>query len=67
MNDERWYTVEELAQRWRVNAETVRRWVRSGQIVALVLGQKAGFRFAASEVRRFEEARMSRWKHDDES
>jgi excisionase family DNA binding protein len=58
MDEERWYTVEELAERWRVNPETVRRWIRTRQLTVLRLGDKAGYRVGHEEVARFERERM---------
>lgn len=58
MDDQRWYTVAELAERWRLNAEVIRRWIRAGKIEVLELGGKAGYRVRASEVEKFERERM---------
>jgi excisionase family DNA binding protein len=58
MDDERWYTVGQVAERWQLNAEVVRRWIRGGKVDALELGGKAGYRIRASEVERFERDHM---------
>ena len=65
MDDERWYTVAELAERWRLNTEVVRRWIRRGDVEALELGGKAGYRIRASEVERFEQERIKKRRADD--
>ena len=41
MGDE-WLTVDEVAERLKVHAETVRRWVRAGALAALDLGSRSG-------------------------
>lgn len=43
--DIRWLTVENVATRLQISQETVRRWIRSGQLPVLELGgPKAGYR-----------------------
>uniref|UniRef100_A0A831X6V0 DNA-binding protein n=1 Tax=Thermorudis peleae TaxID=1382356 RepID=A0A831X6V0_9BACT len=46
-------TVREVAERLRVNAETVRRWLRSGQLKGVWLSDRAGWRIPAGELERF--------------
>jgi excisionase family DNA binding protein len=54
MAAERMLTVEDIADRLSVNPETVRRWIRGGQLKAVLIGgRKTGFRVAESEVDRF--------------
>jgi len=46
-------TVPEVAERLRLNEETVRRWLRTGKIQGVRLGgTRAGYRIPASEVDR---------------
>jgi excisionase family DNA binding protein len=45
-------TVDEAADRLRVHAETVRRWLRSGKLRGNLLSERAGYRIPASEVER---------------
>ena len=52
MDDERLFTVSEVAERLRVNEETVRRWIRTGRLVAVMPGgRKAGYRISERAVR----------------
>ena len=52
--DERWLTVAEVAERFRVTTETVRRWIRNGELPVLDLGgPKAGYRIKESDLARF--------------
>ncbi len=51
---ERFLTVAEVARELRVSPETVRRWLRAGQLRGVRLGgDKAGYRIAAAELERF--------------
>jgi excisionase family DNA binding protein len=60
MADETMLTVEEVASRLRVHPQTVRRWIRSGEITAVRLGTKAGFRVRTSELVAFMGRRETR-------
>ena len=45
-------TVEEAAARMRVNAETVRRWIRTGKLRAAKPSLKSHYRIPESELQR---------------
>lgn len=47
-----YFTVQELANRWKITPTTLRRWRRAGRIKASFMGR--GVRFAITEVERFE-------------
>ena len=54
MADVRWLTVRDVAEILRVHEETVRRWIRRGDLMALDLGgPRAGYRIRPSELDRF--------------
>ncbi len=53
MQEQRYLTVEEIAQEMRVTDETVRRWLRSGQLAGLNLGRKAGWRIERTDLEDF--------------
>jgi len=55
--DERIFTVEEVAKALSVHPETVRNWIKSGQLRAMKLGGSAGYRIPESA---FEEFRRER-------
>jgi excisionase family DNA binding protein len=58
MDREEWMTVDEVAELFRVNAETVRRWIRAGDLPVLDLGgPKTGYRIRRSDVAAYAEAR----------
>ncbi len=51
--DDRLLTVAEVADRLRLNPETVRRWLRHGKLAGISLGSdRGGWRVPASELRR---------------
>ncbi len=53
MTDERYWRVPEVAERLRVDPETVRRWLRAGKLRGMLLSQQGGYRIPDSELRRF--------------
>jgi excisionase family DNA binding protein len=58
MDTERVYTVSEVAALLHISIETVRRWLRSGELQGFMLGgTKMGYRIRATEVTRFLAAR----------
>lgn len=53
MDDERWLTVPEFAERVRAAPETVRRWLRQGKLRGVRPGgTKLGYRIRESEIHR---------------
>ena len=51
---EHWLTVEQVATLFQLNQETVRRWIRSGELAVLDLGgSKAGYRIKRSDLDAF--------------
>ncbi len=49
----RWLTVAEVASRLQVSTETVRRWIRAGELPVLDLGGKAGYRIREDVLEEF--------------
>lgn len=59
--EERLLTVAQVAEQLQVNPETVRRWLRSGKLRGISLGDRAGYRIPERELRRFlEEAGLGK-------
>lgn len=57
-HDEReWRTVAQVAGLFQVHEETVRRWIRDGQLPVLDLGKKAGYRIRPEDLDAFIAAR----------
>ena len=62
---DRLLTVPEVAERLRVNRETVRRWLRQGRLRGTLMGgTKAGYRIKESEVARIEAEGIGGSSHD---
>jgi excisionase family DNA binding protein len=54
MDGDKLLTVEEVAERLRVNPYTVRRWLRDGTLSGKLMGgRRGGYRIAESELARF--------------
>jgi excisionase family DNA binding protein len=51
--EEQWLTVEQVAERLQVHIETVRRWIRSGDLPGVRLGRRAGYRVKAADLDAF--------------
>ncbi|MGB3328470.1 MAG: helix-turn-helix domain-containing protein, partial [Thermomicrobiales bacterium] len=51
--DTRLLTVREVAERVRVTEETVRRWLRSGELPGVMLSRKAGWRIRPEALAAF--------------
>ena len=53
MTRETMYTVQEVADQLNVHPDTVRQWIRSGELEAIDLGGRAGFRVSESALQKF--------------
>ena len=53
MAEERWLTVAEIAERLRVHENTVRRWLRSGDLPGRGFGGRTGYRVRESDLEKF--------------
>jgi excisionase family DNA binding protein len=56
-SEEQLLTVAQVADRLQVNSETVRRWLRSGELPGILLGDRAGYRVSAADLKAFLDAR----------
>jgi excisionase family DNA binding protein len=57
--DEEYYTPADIAKRLKVSEETVRRWLRSGDLKGLQFGRRGGFRVPASALHEFLERKLA--------
>ena len=48
-----WLTVPQVAEDLQVNEETVRRWIRAGELPVANLGRKAGYRIRREDLDEF--------------
>ncbi len=53
MIEDRWYTVEEIAGRLQVHEQTVRRWLRDGDLDGRNFGGRTGWRISESAINEF--------------
>jgi excisionase family DNA binding protein len=53
MAHEEWLTAQEVAAALRVHVETVRRWLRTGELRGYRFGDKTGYRVKASDLEAF--------------
>lgn len=51
--DDTWYTVEEIATRFKVTEETVRRWLRAKDLAGHNFGGRTGYRVRESDLNAF--------------
>ena len=51
--NETYFTVEEVAERLKVNEQTVRRWLREGDLVGIPFGGRTGWRVTEIELQAF--------------
>ncbi len=53
MAEDEWLTVAEVAQRLKLNQETIRRWLRTRKLRGMLISDSAGWRIRTSELERF--------------
>ena len=59
--NEEWMSVEQVAEKIKVSEETVRRWIRAGDLPVLDLGgPRSGYRIRTSDLESFLQARYGR-------
>ncbi len=51
--NEQWLTVVQIAHRLQVHQETVRRWLRTGQLKGRNFGGKSGYRVRSEDLEAF--------------
>ena len=57
MVEDRWHTVSEVAEALRVHEQTVRRWLRSGDLAGYNFGGKTGYRIREDDLEAFLETK----------
>ena len=50
---ERLLTVEDVAERLQVNEQTVRRWLREGELTGVPFGGRTGWRISEADLQAF--------------
>lgn len=61
--ERRYVTVEEAAQTIGVHPQTVRRWLRAGQMLGTLISRTAGYRIPRAEVERVLSEGLREGKH----
>ncbi len=64
MGREAYLTVQDVADQLNVHADTVRKWIRNGELAAIPLGGTAGYRITQAAVDKFLRERMNRAQND---
>ena len=57
MADQTWLSVQDVVEKLDVHEQTVRRWIKSGELTAYLLGDRAGYRIAAADLQVFMDRR----------
>jgi len=53
MTEEQWHDVKYIVNLLQVHEQTVRRWIKSGELPAILFGRKGGYRVKASDLNAF--------------
>ena len=53
----RWYTVADIVELLQVHEQSVRRWLRDGELRGTLLGRKGGYRVLGSDLQVFLDGR----------
>jgi excisionase family DNA binding protein len=62
MSDEQWYDVKQIVAKLQVHEQTVRKWIKDGELPAIMFGRKGGYRVKASDLDAFLEAQAQKGK-----
>ena len=62
MTDEQWLEVKDIVDKLTVHEQTVRRWIREGELPALMFSRRSGYRVRARDLDAFLEAQMEKGK-----
>jgi excisionase family DNA binding protein len=62
MTDERWYEVKDIVGLLHVHEQTVRRWIKQGDLPAILFGRKGGYRVKGSDLQAFLDAQAEKGK-----
>lgn len=55
----RWYTVADVVEMLQLHEQTVRRWIRDGELPAYSLGRRSGYRISGEDLAEFLERRAT--------
>ena len=60
MIEDKWYTVAEIAERLKVEDQTVRRWLKNRELLGSNFGGRTGWRIREADVNAFLERRAGK-------
>jgi excisionase family DNA binding protein len=60
MASTKWITTSEVASKLNIHIETVRRWIRTGELPAVNIGGKGGYRMKKTDLDKFLQSRTIR-------
>ena len=52
-DSDKWLSVQNVVERLGVHEQTVRRWIKAGELPAYALGDRAGYRIAPDDLQAF--------------
>jgi excisionase family DNA binding protein len=64
MAPEKYLTVQDVASQLSVHPDTVRKWIKTGELEAIPLGGTAGYRITQTAVDKFIKERKDRFQQD---
>jgi excisionase family DNA binding protein len=64
MENDQWLSVQQIAERLQAHEQTVRRWLRSGELSGVLLGDKTGWRVRPEDLEMY--LRSKGWKPQEE-
>ena len=53
MDETRWLTVEDVCDRLQIHRQTVRRWLREGELHGVLIADRAGYRIHPDDLAAF--------------
>jgi excisionase family DNA binding protein len=53
VDDEQWLTVQQIAERLQMHEQTIRKWLRTGELSGVLLGDKGGWRVRPADLEVF--------------
>ncbi len=62
METERWIDVQEVVRRLGVHEQTVRRWIKRGELPAIMFGRRSGYRIRERDLDAFIAAQFEKGK-----
>jgi excisionase family DNA binding protein len=62
VDEERWIDIQDVVQRLGVHEQTVRRWIKRGELPAIMFGRRSGYRIRERDLDAFIAAQFEKGK-----